>query len=314
MTDRGELIVLQSHLVGVGDTLSLFDPISQTVTPIVARPTPSSQDAATSQIGGATGNADWIVWEESGFVLEHADWTMWAMDRATGRVAKVASFEPGPNGKAVPGFASDVSLSGSAAAWSAPGPSGQRITIADLRAGTHRELQTEARWPSMTGGDALIAAVRAGTDAGSGKVLSQPTTIGLRNDQASPVDWIEPARLQGLASSSAGSVAVRLVKEATPDDPVTVAEVVTHDAAGAIGTFPLPNDWGPPAAGTGFLAWTDQRHLWVLPSGRAEPTMLLQIADDGSQIAVIANGSWIYWRTLGFGDPWASNRVATVTC
>ena len=69
VTDRGELIVSQSHVVIVTDTLSLLDPRTGKVTSVVARPVPKSAEAATSQIGGATGNADWVVWEEVGFYL-----------------------------------------------------------------------------------------------------------------------------------------------------------------------------------------------------------------------------------------------------
>jgi hypothetical protein len=320
VTDRGELIVLQSHLVGVGDTLSLFDPRTGTISPVVSRTVAKSQEAATSQIGGtATGNADWVVWEEVGFYLEHADWRMWALDRRTGKVRKVATFDPGPDGLAAPGWASDVSLLGDVATWSAPamlGPNraGERIYVADLRAKTVRRLDEEARWPSLVAASQLVAATQVGTDPGSGKVLAQPTTISLPSGTATPQDWIGPANLVAQAASPAGTVVDRLLKEATADDPVVVAEVLTHDAAGLTRTFPLPDGWGPVVAGTGFLAWTDQRHLWILPSRQAQPTMLLTTEDDSTQVQVIANGTTVFWRTVGFDYSWTTNRMARVIC
>ena len=306
LTDQGELLVLQSHLIGVGDTLSLFDPQTGTVSRVVSRPVAKSQEAATSQIGGsATGNADWVVWEEVGFFLEHADWRMWAMDRRTGEVRKVASFDPGPDGLAAPGWASDVSLLGDIATWSAPAVLGQnraveRIYVADLRAKTVRRLGVEAQWPTMLSASQLIAATQVGTDPASGKVLAQPTTIDLPAGKATPQDWIKPSRLLAEAASPAGTVVTRLVTEATADNPVTVAEAQTHDAAGQTRTFALPNDWGPVVAGRGFLAWTDARHLWILPSGQAQPTMLLETADDSTQVQVIVTGNRVFWRTVGF--------------
>ena len=320
LTDQGELIVVQSHLVGVVDTLSLLDPRSGAITPVVSRPVAKSQDAAKSSIGGAPiGNADWVVWEEVGPYLEHADWTMWALDRRSGTIRKVASFAPGPDGLAAPGWASDVSLLGDVATWSAPamlGPNraGERIYVADLRAKTVQRLDVEAKWPALASANQLVAAMQVGTDPGSGKVLAQPTTITIASGATTVQDWIGPARLLAQASSSAGTVVTRLVKEATAEDPVTVAEVLTHDAAGVTRTFPLPNDWGPVVAGTGFLAWTDQRDLWILPSGQAEPTLLLTTPDDSTQIAILVNGSTVFWRTVGDASSWTANAMATVVC
>lgn len=320
ITDGGDLIVLQSHFAGVGDRLSLLDPRTGAVSPVVSRPIAKSQEAATSQIGGsATGNADWIVWEEVGFSLEHADWRIWALDRRTGAVRKVASFDRGPDGLAPPGFASDISLEGDIAAWSAPAALsgdkvGERIYVADLRAKTVRRLNLEARWPALIARTELIAAVQAGTDPGSGKVLAQPATIEVTTGTSSRQGWIKPARLLALAASLAGVVVTRLVSEASADNPATVAEVVTQDAAGATQTFPLPTDWGPVIAGAGFLGWTDARHLWLLPSGQAEPTVLLETADDSTQIQVIANGGTLLWRAAGFTYDWATIKLATVLC
>ncbi len=319
VTDRGELIVSQSHVVIVTDTLSLLDPRTGKVTSVVARPVPKSAEAATSQIGGATGNADWVVWEEVGFYLEHADWRMWAMDRRTGKIREVAAFDPGPDGLAAPGWASDVSLLGDIATWSAPamlGPNtaGERIYVADLRTKTVRRLDAEAQWPSLMSASQLVAAMQVGTDPGSGQVLAQPTTITLANGTATPQDWMDPVRVLAYAASGSGSVAVRLLKEATAEDSVRVADVITRDARGTVRTFTLPNGSGPVVAGTGFLAWTDQRHLWILPSGQAQPTMLLATEDDSTQVQVFANGTTVFWRTVGFDYSWTTNRMASVIC
>ena len=319
VTDRGELIVVQSHLGWVMDTLSLLDPQTGMVTPVVARPVPKSMEAATSSIGGsATGNADWVVWEEGGFYLEHADWTMWAMDRRTGKVREVATFDPGPDGLAAPGWASDVSLLGDIATWSAPAMlgqnrAGQRIYVADLRARTVRRLDVEAKWPSLMSASQLVAAMEVGTDPGSGQVLAQPTTITLANGTATPQDWMDPVRVLAYAASGSGSLAVRLLKEATAADSVRVADVITRDARGTVRTFTLPNDSGPVVAGTGFLAWTDQRHLWILPSGQAQPTTLLETKGD-TQVQVFAAGSFLFWRTVGFQYDWSANWIASVAC
>ena len=319
VTDHGELIVLQSHLVGVGDTLSLFDPGTGIVTKVVSRPVAKSQGSATSQIGMATGNADWVIWEEAGFSLEHADWRMYVMDRRTGTIRKVATFDSWAGGPAAPGWASDISLLGDLAAWSAPamlGPNraGERIYVANLRAKTVRRLDVEAQWPSLLSSDEVEAAVQVGTDPASGKVLAQPTTIGLPGGTATQQDWIAPARLLAEASSPAGTVVERLVKEATADDPDAVGEVLTHDATGTTRTFALVNGWGAVAAGTGFLAWTDQQHLWILPSGQAQPMLLVATPDDSTQVQVIVNGPVVFWRSVGFDYDWTTNRMATVTC
>ena len=320
LTDDGDLIVIQSHLFPLFDTVSLLDPHTGSVTKVVSRPVAKSKEADTPSIGGsATGNAAWVIWEEVGSSLEHADWTMWALDRRTNKVRKVASFDPWADGRAAPGWASDISLLGDIATWAAPamlGPNraGERIYVADLRARTVQRLDMEADWPSLVAANRLVAAIQVGTDPASGKVLAQPATIGLPGGTATPQDWIDPARLLAVAASSAGIVVTRLVKEATADDPVTVAEVLTHDASGLTRTYPLPNDWGPVAAGTGYLAWSDQRHLWLVPSGQAEPTLLLATADDGTQIQVLVGGAVVFWRAVGVDYDWTTNRMATVTC
>jgi hypothetical protein len=316
LTDQGELLVKQSHPGGPADTLTVFNPRTGAVQAVVSRP-PQTYSTAKSQIGAASGNAGWIVWDETGFSLEVGDWTIWAMNRRSGKVRKVASFEPGANGRAVPGFATGVSLLGDLATWSAdievPGNKTEpRIYLADLHADTVRRLDTEAKWPSLTTADELDAAVAVGRDT-DGKVLARPGTIKLTDATVTTGDWIQPTRVLGASSSASGTVLVRLVKAATADDPLATADIVTHDAAGATRTFSLPNGWGDVAAGEGFLAWLDERHLWILPSGQAEPTKLVELPDDTMGVGMVASGPNIYWWTDST-EGRLTERLARIVC
>ncbi len=322
VTDRGELLVLQSHLPGVGDTVSILDPAAGVVTPVVSRTPPASADDATSQIAASiTGDADWVVWEEVGFYLEQADWHMWAFDRRTGEVREVASYDPGPGGKIAPGWASDVSLLGDLAAWAAPvvlGPDtfGSRIYMADLRARTVRRLDLEANYPSLLSAVELGAAMRTVvTDPATGDGLAQPVAISLPDGAATPEDWVAPARLLAGAASRAGTVVVRLLKNSTAEDPTVDADVVARYPTGQTRTFGLPGRWGPVGAGPGFLAWSDYSHLWVQPSGQTEPTMLLDAGPDAVRFFV--NGSYVFWHTDRASArqyDWTAGGLARVVC
>ncbi len=321
VTDRGELLVIQSHLPGVGDTLSVLDPASGAVTPVVSRPPAASVDDATSQIdGGITGNADWVVWQESGFLLEQADWHMWAFDRHTGEVREVASYDPGPGGQIAPGWATGVSLLGDLAAWAAPvvlGPTtfGSRIYVADLRARTVRRLDEEANYPSLVSAGEIGAAVKTATDPATGDGLAQPAAISLPGGAATTGDWIGPSILMAAAASPAGAVVVRRLENSTAEDPTVKADVVARYAAGQTRTFALPGQWGPVAAGPGFLAWSDYRHLWIMPSGQAEPTVLLD-AGKGA-VGFFASGSVLYWHNYQASArqyDWSAGRLARVDC
>jgi hypothetical protein len=320
LTDQGELLVLQSHVPGVGDTVSIFDPASGVVTPVISRPPPASVDDATSQIDASiTGNADWVVWEESGFYIEQADWHMWVFDRHTHEVREIDSFDARSDGKIAPGWASDVSLLGGVAVWAAPvmlGPNttGSRIYVADLRAKTVRRLDFEANYPSLLSADELRAAMKTTTDPASGNGLAQPVTISLHNGTATPETWIAPTTILAAASSSAGAVVVRLLANSATEDPTTKADVVTHDPTGQTRTFKLTDQWGPVAAGPGFLIWTDYSHIWIQPSGQIEPTMLLDARPDAVRFFV--NRSFVFWHTDRNTDQydWTATRLAKVTC
>jgi hypothetical protein len=143
--------------------------------------------------------------------------------------------------------------------------------------------------------------------------LAQPAIFDVAGGAVTPQDWVPPERLLGASASSTGMVVVHLLNEATATDP-TRAEAQTHDASGGMHSFALTTDWGPVTAGTGFLAWTDERHLWVMPSGEDKPTLLLTADDSSLQVQLIANGEYLFWRPVGFDYTWSTNRVAHVAC
>jgi hypothetical protein len=320
LTDQGELLVLQSHLPAAGDTVSILDRASGEVTPVVSRPPAASLDDATSQIDASiTGNTDWVVWEEGGFNAYQADWHVWAFDRHTGEVREVASFDP--DAQHALGSASDVSLLGDPAAWAgtaALGPDtfGSRIYVADLRARTVRRLDYEASYPSLVSASALGAAMRTVvTDPATGDGLAQPVVISLPGGTATPEDWVSPATILAAASSPAGAVVVRLLKNSTADDTTVEADVVARYATGLTRTFALPGRWGPVAAGPGFLRWSDYSHLWIQPSGQPEPTQLLDAGKDAVRFFV--SGSYVYWHTdraTAMQYDWTAGRLARVMC
>ena len=317
LTDRGELIVNQSHSGLGGGILTVLDPTTGATYPVVNRPPAANQAAAKSQVGPATGTADWIVWEEQGFSLETGDWSMWAMERATGTIHKIAAFKPGANGLAVPGWPSNVSISGDLAAWSASielpgGRIAPRIYIANLRQGTARTLEIEGRWPSFISPNQLSAVVLAGTDA-SGKALAIPATIAIADGTVTKQDWTGPVRVLAYSASAYGAVVIRLVKQATSDDPVTVAEAITRDVQGTTRTFALPNDWGDVAAGKGYLAWSDAQHLWILPASQVEPRELASVGPDLG-ITIQAGGATLYWGSGGPPVAPTTRSTVTVSC
>lgn len=325
LTDRGELLILQAHVGYVADTLTVLDPVTGAATLIVRRPAPKSEEAATSQIAGTAGDAGWVVWMESGFTIEHDDWHLWSYDRGTGAVREVASFDPGPDGQAAPGWGSDVSLLGDTAAWSEPamlGPNrmGQRIYVADLRTGAVKRLDAEAQWPSLVSPTELVAAVQVGTDPVSGGVLAQPATFALPGGSPAVQDWAAPALVVGEASSSAGTVVASVTRRATASDVSEPARVLVHGADGTTRTYELPGQWGPVAAGTGFLAWSDEQTLWIRPAGQAEPTLLLttppdQVAESTTQVQIFAAGPYFLWRPVPMqGYNWPDLRLAKVVC
>ncbi len=325
VTDRGELLVLQSHVGYVTDTLTVFDPATGASTLVVRRPAPSSEAAATSQVAEAAGDLGWVVWIEIGFALEHDDWRLWSYNRGTGAVREVAKFDPGPDGQAAPGWGSDVSLLGDTAAWSEPamlGPNrmGQRVYVADLRTGAVRRLGAEAQWPSLVSPTELVAALQVGTDPASGGVLARPASFPLAGGRPVPQAWAPPALVVGEAASSAGTVVASVARVATADNVSEPAQVLTRGADGATRTYQLPGQWGPVAAGTGFLAWSDEQNVWIRPAGQAEPTLLLttpadQFAESVTQVDIHAAGPYFLWRPVPMqGYDWGDVRLAKVVC
>lgn len=319
VTDRGEILVLQSHIAGVGDTLSVLDPASGAVTRVVSRQPAASQDEARSQIDGrVTGDAGWVVWQEGGFDVVQGDWRIWASDRRSGEVREVAGFEPGT--ESAMAQATDVSLLGDLAAWAAPVAVGagrfeMRVYVADLRARTVRRLEPEASYPSLVTSSSIVAAVRSGADPGTGYALAQPATIPLQAGGATPAYGIAPSIVQAAAASTAGAVVVRLLTDSTAADPGITSDVVAGYPSGQTRVFGLRGQFSPVAAGPGFLAWSDHSHLWVQPSGQTEPTLVLDAGQDAVSFA--AAGPVLYWHLDRASDSaydWSAGRLARVVC
>jgi hypothetical protein len=316
LTPDGELLITQQKAGLGGGVLTVLDPTSGATTHVVTRAPGETNAKATRQVTGNTAaNRAWVAWEESGFSLEVGDWTIWSMERSSGRIRKVASFEPGSSGAALPGWPSSLSLLGDLLTWSAnvesDGKVAPRIYLADLGKRTVGRLGVEGRFPAFVAADQIAAVVRAGSL--DGHALAVPATVSVTDDSVRTAEWVAPARNLAFGASEAGVVEIRLVKEATAEDPVTVADVVTRDSTGVVRTFPLPNDWGYALAGTGFLAWSDASHLWILPSGQSEPKLLLASDDPDYGLLAIASGPTLYWRAGGLDAP-ATNAMLAVSC
>lgn len=320
LSDAGELLVTQRRGAVGADKLSLYSPRSGDVVPVVSRTPAKTQADAKSQIANGVANADWTVWAEVGFTLEEGEWTIWSQDRHTGDVRKVKSFDPGSNGRAVPGSESAISLLGDLATWSAPievpgSKAAPRVYVADLRAGTVERLEVEARGPSLVAPDRIVAMVAAGIDEASGKVLAAPADIALPGGGVTIQPWLDPARTVAFGASGTGEIATQIVTGATEDSP-SVARVVVRDAAGAVRPFDLQADWGPSAAGDEFVAWQDQFHFWALLAGADAPVLLAEIPDDTWGIAFMVHGPFVYWwtDTVGAAGVAGVHRLSKVTC
>jgi hypothetical protein len=315
ITSVGEPIVAQTHGELYIDTVTVWDPMTDARQQVVSRPPASEASPPTTQVSNFVGDADWIAWEESGFSLDEADWTMWAMDRDTGEVRKVATHETDAAGKAAPGWASDLSLAGSTLAWSSPtvGARGSvtRVWVADLASGTAKKLALDARFPSATSRDSLVALVATGSQGG--RILAVPSTIPAGGGVPVPVAGFDPVRTLAFAASTRDAVVTRLIRAPTDSDPVTGADIeVGRD--GVVTTYPLEVDWGPVAAGTGFVAWMDELHLWVLIDDAVAPVRLATIADPIENLRMSVAGPWIHWHTDASGDNPGIERLGHVTC
>jgi len=310
----GELLLTGSHVGFTGDTIGIMDPVSGALAVVLERTPPKSADSAISQVMGPVANADWIVWQESGFTLEASDWMMWAKDRHTGAIHKVASHELDASGNALPGWASDITLLGNTAAWSAPAPAGaaaeQRIYVADLAAGSVKRLPPNARWPFLVSPGTIEAVVATGATSDD-KVLSEPASVSIGDGHVASLGIMDPTRLLAFAASSSGSVTLRRLRDA--DDGTVVADAVTS-IGGVTRSFALPIDWGLAAAGDNFLAWSDQQHLWILPADSAEPIQLAEVAGEMGNLHFRAGGTRLYWHMDGQGTTPATDVLMTVTC
>lgn len=310
VTPAGELLLVGVTAEGIGHAIEVLDTVTGTATRVIARK-PESFETATSGISGPSGTADWIVWQQSGFSLDESDWTMFVHDRRTGENQELASFEPGSNGIAPPGWASDVAILGEVAAWSAPveidGRVEQRIYAADLDAARVERLAPEARWPYPVSADTLVALVLAGT-TDENKALSEPSEIDLSDGSVTSLGILEPDRLLAFAASPSGLVALRRIG-GSPDGMTVEAEAVTQ-LHGVVRRFPLEIDWAQAGAGNGFVAWSDDQHLWILTVGMEEPVLLEQVSGTMGNLRFRANGEYLFWHT----DEGPTNVLMRVTC
>jgi hypothetical protein len=300
ITSTGEIVVSTASVPGIFNELHVVDPHSKKTTLVISRPAPPSAEAATSSIADVAANADWVVWNETGFSLGEGDWAIWAMDRHSGHVDQVAVNEPGSNGRALPGFISNLSVDGRRAVWAAPAPVGDtfelRIYVADLVRRTVSKLAANANYPSVLSGDKIGALLATGQSS-SGGVLSQPAEFGIGDGSVVRDDWATPSRFARYATTDGTDVLIEVTRDATDSDPSSDAQVVARFGVGAPRTVPLPGEWGDVTAGQGFVAFSDDRHLWVLGPGDDTPTTLVETTSTIANIHFAANGRWLYWHT-----------------
>ncbi|HET7029932.1 MAG TPA: hypothetical protein VFI34_05440 [Candidatus Limnocylindrales bacterium] len=277
-----------------------MDPKSKKSTLVISRPAPSSAEAATSSIADVAADADWVVWNETGFSLGEGDWAIWAMDRHSGRVDKVAVNEPGSNGRALPGFITNLSVEGNRAVWAAPAPVGDafelRIYVAKLAERTVTKLAANANYPSILPSNKIGALLATGQSS-TGGVLSQPAEFGIGDGSVVRDDWASPSRFARYAATGGTDVLIDITRDATADDPSSDAQVVARFGVGSPRTIPLPGEWGDVTAGLGFVAFSDDGHLWLLSAGEEAPTALVETTSTLANIHFAAKGSWLYWHT-----------------
>ncbi len=259
----------------VREALMVWDVDQQAAVTVVSRKAGAGK-ALRDQIYAPTGNARWIVWLQTDFTLDHADWTMWAYDRQSGDVRKLGTNDRGPDGRGAPyGWAEPIHILGDEAAWSAPvwGASGiveSRVYVADLRHGTVRRLPTYAFLPHVTATGEVTAQVAVSQDAQK-HPFSRPGVIDLATGDVAFVPGFDPARVYDFAVGAAGMIEVRILKRPTADYPFTTADVLLQDASGTVREFPLQSGSGPVAVGDNVIVWQEgalMYQVWALASGQ----------------------------------------------
>ena len=316
VTTDGELVVGSEKIAGVVDSLSILDPASGSIVSVISRPPPNNLETAVSSIADVAADRGWVVWNETGFSLAVGDWTIWAASRSTGEVRMVARFEPGRDGKALPGWINNLSVLGDLAVWAAPVQVANRIEsriyVADLVAHTTSKLAANANYPSLLAGPSISGLVEGGRDQ-AGLLLAQPATLSISDGSVTVASWATPMRLVRHAASDTGEIVIHVTREATASQPDSSSEVVLlQDRVTRV--YPLSMEWDDVAAGTGFLAWSDQSHLWVLPTGAADPIVVVEASDPLANIRYFAAGLWLYWHTDAYGATGEKRALLRLAC
>ena len=264
------------HLA-VREDLVVWDQDQQAPTTVVSLRADAGK-VLPDQIFAPTGNARWIVWLQTDFTLDEADWTIWAYDRESGDVRKLGAFDRGPDGRGAPGWAQPIRILGDEATWSAPvwasaGKIEPRIYVADLLQGTVRRLSRNAQYPALTANGQVTAPVAAHHDA-KGNVLARPAVFDLATNDVALVSGFDPALVAAFDAGPAGMIEVRILTSATADHPFADADVELKLADGTMRTFPLEHGWGDVAVGDNVIAWQDELNVWALASGQETPVLI----------------------------------------
>ena len=316
ITATGEIVVATADVPGVFNELNIIDPHSKERTLVVSRPAPESAESAKTAIADVGADADWVVWNETGFSLGEGDWAIWSMDRRSGHVAHVASNKPGPDGHALPGWITNLSVVGGTAVWAAPTPVGgkaeSRVYVADLQTRTVVTLKPDANFPSMLSTGKIAALVA--TANGQGGLLSQPAELGINDGSELRDSWAAPARFVRAAATDRAVGLIAVTKEATADDPISEAEAIVRLGDRGPRTVSLPGEWGEVTAGEDFVAFSDASHLWLLGSSSAEPLPLVETTSTIANIHFVAQGSWLYWHADAIAGTEGHDSLLHLAC
>ncbi len=141
----------------------------------------------------------------------------------------------------------------------------------------------------------------AGTDT-----KAQPVTIAA-DGSVSRLAGVAPAVVMAHAAGESGTVLLT-ADQTTPDASASAAtSAIVVDHAGRVRTLALESGTGQAGAGDGFLAWSDQQSLWILPDGATAPQLLEHDADG---VSLLAAGHTLVW-VHGVDN---ARRMVTVAC
>jgi hypothetical protein len=317
ITSTGEIVVATAAVPGIFNELNIVNPKSKATTLVISRPPPASAEAAKSAIADVAANAGWVVWNETGFSLGEGDWAIWAMDRRSGLVTKVAANEPGADGRALPGWVANLAVEGDTAIWAAPTPVGakaeSRIYVADLANRSVAKLAADANYPSLLSGNKIAALLATGRSSNGG-VLSQPAEFGIVDASVALDAWATPSRFARYVATDQAAVLIEVTRDATADDPSSEAHAVVRLGGNQARTVALPGEWGDVTAGRGFVAFSDDLHLWLLGSSDGTPTTLVETTSTVANIHFVAKGTWLYWHTDAVAGTAAHDSLLQLGC